>query len=75
MSHAISEFLPMTIRLRLVGLAAKAGLTAQEAERGRDSVAYRAVIREIDAVREMARSMCPELFRHTSKHPMDCAVE
>lgn len=66
-----SQLLPAKIRTQLAGLSWKSRITA--AEHGSDSRAHRAVISEIDVVREQARSMRPDLFRYVGGDPMDPA--
>lgn len=71
----LAKILPITIRTRLVELAIKAEVASQTASRGRDSAAYRAVIREIDDLRERARSLRPHLFRYPADDMLDAAPQ
>lgn len=70
---SIARVFPPRFTSRLLSLSIKAELAAQESRRGRDNPSYLAVIREIDAAREEARSRCPHLFRYAPTDSLDLA--
>ena len=59
----IAQILPYRIRQRLLGLAVKAEFAAAESPAGRESVAYKQVISDIDRVTADARAQFPHLYR------------
>ena len=59
----IAEILPYHIRQRLLGLAIKAEFAAAESPAGRESVAYKQVINDIDRVTADARAQFPNLYQ------------
>ena len=59
----IAQILPYEIRQRLLGLAIKAEFAASESPEGRESVAYKRVINDIDRVAADASAQFPYLYR------------
>lgn len=59
----IAQILPYGIRQRLLGLAIKAEFAAAESQFGRESVAYKQVINDIDRVTADARAKFPHLYQ------------
>ena len=59
----IAQILPYQIRQRLLALAIKAEFAAAESPAGRESVAYKQVISEIDKVTADAKVAFPHLYR------------
>lgn len=59
----IAQILPYRIRQRLLGLAVKAEFSAAESPDGRESVAYKKVINDIDRVTYDAKAAFPHLYR------------
>lgn len=59
----IAKILPYQIRQRLLGLAIKAEFASAESPAGRESVAYKQVISDIDRVTADARAKFPHLYR------------
>ena len=59
----IAQILPYQIRQRLLGLAVKAEFAAAESPDGRESVAYKQVISDIDRVTADAKAKFPHLYR------------
>ena len=59
----IAQILPYQIRQRLLGLAIKAEIAADESPARRESVAYKQVIGDIDRVTADARAQFPHLYR------------
>ena len=58
----IAQILPYQIRQRLLGLAIKAEFAAAESPAGRESIAYKQVINEIDRVTADARAQFPHFY-------------
>ena len=59
----IAQILPYQIRQRLLGLAVKAEFAASESPVGRESVAYKQVINDIDRVTADAQAQFPHLYK------------
>lgn len=59
----IAQILPYQIRQRLLGLAIKAEIAAAESPAGRESVAYKRVIDDIDRMTADARAQFPHLYK------------
>ena len=59
----IAQILPYGIRQRLLSLAVKAEFAAAESLSGRESVAYKQVISDIDRVTADAKAAFPHLYR------------
>lgn len=59
----IAHILPHQIRQRLLGLAIKAEFAAAESPAGRESIAYKQVINDIDRVTADAKAAFPHLYR------------
>lgn len=59
----IAQILPYGIRQRLLGLAVKAEFAVAESPAGRESIAYKQVISDIDRVTADARAQFPHLYR------------
>lgn len=59
----IAKILPYEIRQRLLVLAIKAEMEQAESPAGRESVAYKRCIDDIDHVTADARAQCPHLYR------------
>ena len=59
----IAQILPYQIRQRLLGLAIKAEFAASESPEGRESIAYKRVINDIDRVTADAKEKFPHLYR------------
>ena len=59
----IAQIPPYQIRQRLLGLAIKAEFAASESPAGRESIAYKQVIDDIDRVTAAARAKFPHLYR------------
>ena len=58
----IAQILPYQIRQRLLGLAIKAEFAAAESPAGRESIAYKQVINDIDRVTADARAQFPHFY-------------
>lgn len=58
----IAQILPYQVRQRLLGLAVKAEFAAAESPAGRESIAYKQVISDIDRVTVDARAQFPHLY-------------
>lgn len=58
----IAKILPYQIRQRLLDLAIKAEFAAAESHAGRESIAYKQVINDIDRVTADARAKFPHLY-------------
>lgn len=58
----IAQILPYGIRQRLLGLAIKAEFAAAESPAGRESIAYKQVINDIDRVTADARAQFPHFY-------------
>jgi hypothetical protein len=59
----IAQILPYGTRQRLLGLAVKAEFAAAESLAGRESIAYKQVINDIDRVTTDAKARFPHLYR------------
>ena len=59
----IAQILPYEIRQRLLGLAVKAEFAAAESPAGRESVAYKKCIDDIDRVTAGARAQFPHFYK------------
>lgn len=59
----IAQILPYEIRQRLLGLAVKAEFAAAESPAGRESVAYKKCIDDIDRVTADARAQFPHFYK------------
>ena len=59
----IAQILPHQIRQRLLGLAIKAEFASAESPAGRESVAYKQVISDIDRVTDDARAQFPHFYK------------
>lgn len=59
----IAQILPYQIRRRLLTLAVKAEFAAAESPAGRESIAYKQVISDIDRVTSDAKAKFPHLYR------------
>ena len=59
----IAQILPYEIRQRLLGLAIKAEMAQAESPAGRESVAYKRCIDDIDRVTTDARAKFSHLYR------------
>lgn len=59
----IAPILPYQIRQRLLGLAIKAEFADAESLAGRESIAYKQVINDIDRVTADAKAKFPHLYR------------
>lgn len=59
----IAQILPYEIRQRLLGLAVKAEFAAAESPAGRESVAYKRCIDDIDRVTADAKAKFSHLYR------------
>jgi hypothetical protein len=59
----IAQILPYEIRQRLLGLAAKAEMAQAESPVGRESVAYKKCIEDIDRVTSDAKAKFSHLYR------------
>ena len=59
----IAQILPYAIRQRLLGLAVKAEMAQAESPAGRESVAYKRCIDDIDRVTADARARSPHFYK------------
>ena len=64
-SASIAQILPYEIRQRLLGLAIKAEMAQAESPAGRESVAYKRCIDDIDRVTADARAQFPHFYKAT----------
>ena len=59
----IAQILPHQIRQRLLSLAIKAEFAAAESPAGRESIAYKRVISDIDRVTADAKARFPHFYK------------